>query len=222
MAALGSLLGVSAFDAATKTFLSYGPNRSGFLNSLDALPLGAGLWIEVSDAEQWVLPGADLDPDAPTDQSSDSGTDPGPMPPAAPSCAPRGADPLFTVPVTQIEGIAFIQPLGQPALPVAKGHTFITPSDAARAASNGQGVPVYAPADAELTALAYYQEGLGQYLLFFEVNCDLTFKLDHLSTVVEKIRAIAPATPQSGSRTSEVQPRIEFAAGELIGWAKGR
>ena len=89
-ATIGSLLGVSSFDAATKTFLSYGPNRPGFLNTLDTLLLGAGLWIEVSHGEQWALPGADLDPDALPDQSPDPGTDQGPTPPA---CAPRGADP---------------------------------------------------------------------------------------------------------------------------------
>ena len=57
-----------------------------------------------------------------------------------------------------------------------------------------------------------------QYLLRFEVNCEVTYKLDHIDRLVDRLAAVVPASPSESSRTSEIRPPLALKAGDLIGW----
>ena len=82
--------------------------------------------------------------------------------------------------------------------------------------------PVYAPTDAQLYAGAYYvEENKPQYFLLFEVTSDVFFNFDHIEEPVAKIVAAFPVTPKSDTHTDNINPTIQFAAGELIGYTTG-
>ncbi|MCH7971549.1 MAG: hypothetical protein IH960_11000 [Chloroflexi bacterium] len=83
-------------------------------------------------------------------------------------------------------------------------------------------MPVYAVADSVLTSVAYYDTSVGtsEYLIFFDVTCEISFKYDHIMEVAPKIAAVAPETPSDSSEGTRT-PAITFEAGELIGYANG-
>ncbi|MBT4126519.1 MAG: hypothetical protein HOJ22_01985 [Chloroflexi bacterium] len=126
----------------------------------------------------------------------------------------------FTHPPTDLENISAINPAGSPIGGVIKPHSYIF--NVAGSASRFARVPVYAVADSVLTAVSYYDtpSGAGEYLLFFDVTCEISFKFDHISEVVPKIAAVAPATPSQGSATSRTE-LIEFKAGEIVAYTVG-
>jgi hypothetical protein len=70
--------------------------------------------------------------------------------------------------------------------------------------------------------VAYYGISLdtSEYLIFFDVTCEISFKYDHISELVSKLLAVTPETP-SGSSQGNDTPPITFEAGELIGYANG-
>ncbi len=131
-------------------------------------------------------------------------------------------NPLFSHPVTEFDLIATIVPSGSQAGNVIKQHSFISLNRADPRVSDPPGAPIYAPAASRLISIGFYAEaGVGQYLLFFEVSCEVMYKFDHLSAVVDSIRSVSPPEPKPDSRTDFLREPIEFAAGELIGWTTG-
>ena len=131
------------------------------------------------------------------------------------SCT-SNTDPLFTNDITDISRISQITPAGTIfAGNIIKSHSYIWIKD-------GGEVPVYAPTDAKLKAGSFYSEGdIGQYLLFFEVSCEVEFKFDHILNPVESIKSALPSTPKiEDSRTTYTEP-IHFKAGDIIGYTSG-
>jgi hypothetical protein len=126
----------------------------------------------------------------------------------------------FTEAPTDLSLIRSILSSGTAAGGVIKPHSYLFTNDAA----NGQGktrVPIYAVADYVLTSIAYYNEGTAsEYLIFFDVTCEISFKYDHVEEIVPKIESVAPAVPSDGSSTARTEP-ISFKAGELIGYSRG-
>ena len=126
----------------------------------------------------------------------------------------------FTAAPTDLSQIASIVPAGSPSGGVIKPHSYLHNKDM----SNGKNVrvPVYAVADSVLTSVAYYGTSLttNEYLIFFDVTCEISFKYDHLSELAPKIAAVAPQTPSQSSSTSRTE-KIELKAGELIGYSVG-
>lgn len=126
----------------------------------------------------------------------------------------------FTHPPTDLENISSISPPGSPIGGVIKPHSYIF-----NVGAPGQRfarVPVYAVADSVLTAISYYEtpSGGGEYLMFFDVTCEISYKFDHISEVAPKIAAVAPTTPSQGSATTRTAP-IEFKAGEIVAYTVG-
>jgi len=127
----------------------------------------------------------------------------------------------FTAAPTDLSQIREIVSTGSAAGGVIKPHSYLFNSD-----SDGVGgkvrVPVYAVADSFVNAIAYYGTSVGtsEYLIFFDVTCEISFKYDHIAEVVPKLLAVAPATPAQGSQTTQTE-LIHFEAGELIGYANG-
>ncbi len=129
------------------------------------------------------------------------------------------AAPEFSAPVTDLEQIDVITPPGTAAGGVIKAHSYFRPAASAAGANGGLGIPVYAPTDSSLVSVGYYvQDGVNEYLLFFEVSCEVIYKLDHVRTVVDKIRAVAPPSPRADSRTEWISRQVSFSAGELVGY----
>ena len=83
-------------------------------------------------------------------------------------------------------------------------------------------VPVYAVADSVLTSVGYYTTSLGtdEYLIFFDVTCEISYKYDHIAELAPKLAAVAPQTPSTDSSTARTD-KITLKAGELIGYANG-
>jgi hypothetical protein len=83
-------------------------------------------------------------------------------------------------------------------------------------------VPVYAVADSFVNAIAYYGTSLGtsEYLIFFDVTCEIRFKYDHIGELAPKLMALASSTPSQGSATTRTE-LIPLMAGELIGYTSG-
>ena len=128
-------------------------------------------------------------------------------------------NPVFTAPVTDLSQINVITPPGSSAGGVIKAHSYFRPESSAAGANGGLGIPVYAPADSSLVSVGYYvQDGVNEYLLFFEVSCEVIYKLDHVRSVVDEIRAVAPPSPRVDSRSEWLNPPVSFSAGELVGY----
>ncbi len=126
----------------------------------------------------------------------------------------------FTHPPIDLENISSISPPGSPIGGVIKPHSYIFNIDAL--GQRFARVPVYAVADSVLTAVSYYDtpSGSGEYLLFFDVTCEISYKFDHISEVTPKIATVAPSTPSQSSATTRTE-LIEFKAGEVIAYTVG-
>ncbi|MBI3071501.1 MAG: hypothetical protein HYY84_05165 [Deltaproteobacteria bacterium] len=127
---------------------------------------------------------------------------------AGPAC--DAGTTMFTVPITDPALLDRIVPLGSVSGNEIKPHTFLQWSD-------GGSRAIYAPIAAALTSIAYYNEGgLNQYLLEFQVNCAVRFRLDHVSDPIAAIRAVGPQ--DAGLTTAGASPTAPFYvdAGDLI------
>jgi hypothetical protein len=150
--------------------------------------------------------------------SSDAGSQPLPPRDASADVYPPDAScsattPAFTALVTDLSLIEHIVPLGSVAGGEIKDHVFFGVKGSA------VDVPVSAPVAADLVSVARYQEGsiAEQFLLEFRVDCAVSFRFDHVSSVSDRIRAVAPATIGTGSGTSPVTQSLHVEAGELLG-----
>jgi hypothetical protein len=126
----------------------------------------------------------------------------------------------FSASPTDLSQIASIVPAGSPSGGVIKPHSYFHNKDVP--GDLNVRVPVYAVADSVLTSVAYYDTSVGtsEYLIFFNVTCEISFKFDHISEVAAKIAAVAPTSPARSSQTTRT-PAITFEAGELIGYSVG-
>lgn len=124
---------------------------------------------------------------------------------------------LFTADVTSVDSINLIQnPIRVVGGSNIKTHSFIEVSE--RSA-------VYAPMDATLTGGANYYETAGhnpvtkvQYLLSFNDGCDVSFWLDHIVDVPDKIKVAFPAEASNDTRSVQVT-KVKIKAGELVGYS---
>lgn len=124
---------------------------------------------------------------------------------------------MFTADITDMNRISRITPPGTIFTngSVVKSHSYLWIAD-------GNDVPVYAPVDMELAAGAFLlEEGIEQYLLFFDVSCEVEIKFDHILNPVESIRNVFPKEPALTSQTSPPSVRVQFKAGELIATTSG-
>ncbi|MDP3725443.1 MAG: hypothetical protein Q8R20_03185 [Nanoarchaeota archaeon] len=142
---------------------------------------------------------------------------------SSPSSAPQAcADdikPQLTNYFTDFSKIQKITAPGSPSSEGPKGHSFVW--------TGGARVPVYAPIAMTLDSGAYAKnnaESPAQYLLFFIVNnnCNYQVKFDHIDEPISAIREQLPGTPKVGdSRTTPFVNKIQFQAGDLIGYTTG-
>lgn len=131
-------------------------------------------------------------------------------------CKPASAG-LFTSDITNISNINVIQtPIRLIGGNNIKTHSFVGVAKRS---------PIYSPMDATLNAGANYRETMGfssvtkiQYLLTFNEGCDVSFWLDHVVDVPEKIKAAFPAEPRNDTKAVKVK-NIEIKAGELVGYS---
>lgn len=86
-------------------------------------------------------------------------------------------------------------------------------------------IAVKMPTDAHLVSGSRYIEmGETQYMFFFQTNCGLAFRFDHLLTLDPKFQAIAdtlPAAKQDDSRTTDFDKPQSFKTGDVVATAVG-
>lgn len=123
----------------------------------------------------------------------------------------KNTSPVFTNNITDISKVSYIVP--PPTMgsgPSLKTHSYI--------GTNGQRVPIYAPADIVLKAGSHYV--YGPYGLDFQVSCEVSIRFGHITDPVDSIKNLLPKEAQPDSRTQEVSP-VYFKSGELIGYTTG-
>jgi uncharacterized protein (UPF0333 family) len=131
-------------------------------------------------------------------------------------CKPA-SEGLFTSDVTDVSNIALIQnPIRVIGGNNIKTHSYIEVPKKS---------PVYAPMDATLSGGANYYETMGenpvtkvQYILSFNDGCDVSFWLDHLVDVPDKIKDAFPAKARNDTQDVEVK-ELDIKAGELVGYS---
>lgn len=126
----------------------------------------------------------------------------------------------FSASVTDLSKIDLIVPTGAPAGAVIKAHSYL---HAVRDGDRKSEVPVYAPAGSWLTSVAYYTTSLGtaEYLLWFDVSCEVSYKFDHILAPVDAIRDAGPASPTTSSGGVRIDPPLFFEAGQLVAHTRG-
>jgi hypothetical protein len=86
-------------------------------------------------------------------------------------------------------------------------------------------VTVKAPISAKLTRAGRYIEiDEVQYIFIFETNCGLTYRFDHLLTLVPKFQAIVdklPPAKEGRVNFEDIHPTINVKTGETIATAVG-
>lgn len=125
-------------------------------------------------------------------------------------------NPVFTADITDLSHISVITPPGMLMTgDVLKSHSYIGIADEGR-------VPVYAPIDATLIAGVYldHPDGNLDYGLIFQVNCEVEFRLGHITDPVDSIRALLPIPKKNDSRDDPIGP-LSFKAGDLLGYTAG-
>lgn len=131
------------------------------------------------------------------------------------NCQPAAAG-LFTKDVTDMSAITLIQtPIRLIGGSNIKTHSYIEVAKRS---------PVYAPMDATLNGGANYYETMGsppvtkvQYIMAFNEGCDVSFWLDHIVDVPDKIKNAFPAEARNDTQGVDVK-NVEVKAGELVGY----
>ncbi|OGH87786.1 MAG: hypothetical protein A3J93_05115 [Candidatus Magasanikbacteria bacterium RIFOXYC2_FULL_42_28] len=80
-------------------------------------------------------------------------------------------------------------------------------------------VPLYAPTDMTLVTGAYYVQG--PYRLDFQVSCEVTLRLMHITDPIQTIKDVFLSEPASDSRDQQIKNKVDFKAGDLIGYTTG-
>lgn len=124
--------------------------------------------------------------------------------------------PQFSNHITDLDKVTLIQPGGgvekYGSQNIIKSHSYIV--------VDGE-VPIYAPVGSvAFEGANYMEEGLEQFSVFFQVNCDTFYLFDHIHKPVAKLKNEFTKKPTEDSRTSAIGP-VEFSTGELIGYTTG-
>ncbi|MBI2636655.1 MAG: hypothetical protein HYW81_00460 [Parcubacteria group bacterium] len=126
-------------------------------------------------------------------------------------------NPVFTADITNLANLVRITPPGT-ILPDGdvKTHSFVWNAP-------GANNPVYAPVDVTLAGGGYYTEGgVNQYIMFFDVSCEVEVKFDHIRNPIDAVRNVLPSEPKlNDTRTTPATERLAFKAGDLIGYTVG-
>src|SRR3989344_1050268 len=129
------------------------------------------------------------------------------------------ANPTLIADITDFSKIQKITAPGTDSSEGPKGHSFVW--------TGGQRVPVYAPVDMVLDSGSYVKDNAdapAQYILWFLVKgyCDFQVKFDHIDEPIESIRQNFSSIPKiADSRGIYVANKVEFKAGQLLGYTKG-
>jgi len=122
-------------------------------------------------------------------------------------------DPVFTADITDLDKVSMIVPPGTLEGTMLKTHSYVQVKEKA---------PVYAPHDAYLYEGAFYtEEGMTQYLLFFQATCEVLFIFDHIQEPVVRIREAFPDAPADDTGTVRLEAPLFFEEGELVGHSTG-
>lgn len=126
-------------------------------------------------------------------------------------------NPIFTHYFTDLSKIEMLGPLGG-VIGGSPGRSYVTIKEGK--------VPVYAPVDAILETIVYARRGgagtAGEYGLYFQVSCEVTFLLDHIDEVTEEIKVLSPSEPEQTSATQMgTKPNKKIVAGTLLGFSDG-
>lgn len=123
--------------------------------------------------------------------------------------------PEFSADITNLNQMVDIVPPPSLSGTILKTHSFINTAL--------ERVPVYAPFDATFTGGAYYLEGNpdGEYMLIFQMSCEMTFNVDHITEPVDAIRHALPDEPKDNTMTDTPTAEVVLAAGDLIGYTTG-
>lgn len=141
--------------------------------------------------------------------------------------------PIFTHHVIPLELLTMVIPPGTAASGMLKPHAYLV-GPAGEGLFGEQpwlgyprSVPVTVPVNSWLVeVLAYRSTAYGtnapeppiEYMLIFEVSCEVYFKVDHTGPLVDKIDALGPF-PEGSSMA--LKTPIEFEAGELVTYSSG-
>lgn len=125
-------------------------------------------------------------------------------------------NPIFTHHITDIEKLAMVVPPPSLVDGHLKAHSYLDTQEAK--------VPVYAPVDSSFVDGAFYVDQNsehGEFMLDFEVSCEVSYRFDHITEPIDAIRNQLPQTPSLTSETFGIKAPIEFKAGDLIGYTTG-
>lgn len=121
-------------------------------------------------------------------------------------------EPVFTHHITDITAVNDVQMPPRFVGEFLKTHSYIGTGDIR--------VPIYAPTDMILSSGTLYADPghPENYMLDFNVSCEIRVRYDHVTEPVESIVNQFPLEAQPTSQTIPVKERISFAAGEVIGY----
>lgn len=131
-------------------------------------------------------------------------------------------NPVFTAEFTDFNNLQQTAPIGA-IIAGSPGRAYVMVKGEA---PNRPKTPLYAPADSVIQSLVYAKRdpnnpnAPGEYRLEFRISCEVTFNFDHMDEVVDKIKAVAPATPSERSNDMKYVS-IPVKAGELVGYSNG-
>lgn len=132
-------------------------------------------------------------------------------------CVNKG-EVVFTHDLTDLSKVSELTPMGVLYLGELRGHTYIVPK------KPRDRFPVYAPTDTTLINGAYFNlhgKRQNEYQITFKFSCNLFMRLGHITDPVDKIKNAISNRPGDTSQDSEVNPFVDFKAGELIGYTNG-
>ena len=140
--------------------------------------------------------------------------------------------PVFTHPVVQRESIEATLPPGLAASGMIKPHGyFFVKHDQSWNEDAWDGypssVPVHAPVGSFLRTVHPYTSGAYgrqvseppiEYMLIFEVSCEVYYKLDHLGPLPDKISDVGPFPIDTSTQLADP---LYFAGGEIVSYWSG-
>lgn len=123
----------------------------------------------------------------------------------------NNTNPIFTHHITDIEQIKNI---ATPPLIVSedlKTHSYLD--------TEKKRVPVFAPIDMSLISGAFYKDG--PYRLDFQVSCEITVRFTHITEPIDEIKSFFSSEPSEDSKDNMLGGRLNFKAGDLVGYTIG-
>lgn len=137
--------------------------------------------------------------------------------------------PVLTSHITDLSTIRSIQPPSVISGNWYKNRSYLNID--AEHGGQADSVPVYAPADAEITGITYYLQPMSdingkpvdvpQYELRLSISCEVTYGFDHLTELTPSLLDDAPAEPSTSTRDAEKKVSISVKAGGLLGHTTG-